>query len=504
MAPAEPVRSRERQAVRERPPHWLFGIRIRIFLSMVLLAALILGAASIWIERTARRTLEAELDLRLLAVGGAAAGLIDPGILPALLALTPAQSSFRLYEDRRSNIEQLRLQTGVRRIFLADTLGRSLVDTDPRAGIGMVLPQMRTDLEGVRLAHSGEPVAGRLFTDSEGQIRKTGYVPVMLGGTAAGVIGVEADAVFLGAIRTLRARILGVGVVGLLAAFFLAALVSRGLTRPTMQLVHWARHLGRGDLSPRVPVRGRDEIAFLGRTLETMREDLETRDREMRSMVAGVAHEIRNPLGGIRLYAELLAETPGLDGKSSARLEKILRELDHMGRIVEEFLQYARPAAPDPEDVELEELVRGLVDTVLPEAESGGVRLEAVLPTSKPGGSGAGGTPCNVRFDRTHLSQIVRNLLRNAIEAAQTGGVVRVGVDEDPWRLWVEDSGEGIAVEEQERIFEPFFTTKAEGAGLGLAIVRRLTVLNGASVSLQSGGLGGARFEVRFSEREHP
>lgn len=503
MASAQPARRSEHPAGRERPPHWLFGIRIRIFLSMVLLAAFILGAASIWIERTARWTLEAELDLRLLAVGGAAAGLIDPGILPALLALTPAQSSFRLYQDRRSILDQLRARTDVRRIFLADTLGRSLVDTDPRAGIGMALPQMRTDLEGVRLVYSGEPVAGRLFTDSEGQIRKTGYVPVMVGGTAAAVIGVEADAVFLGAIRTLRARILGVGVVGLLAAFFLAALVSRGLTRPTMQLVHWARHLGRGDLSPRVPVRGRDEIAFLGRTLETMREDLEARDREMRSMVAGVAHEIRNPLGGIRLYAELLAETPGLDDKSAARLDRILRELDHLGRIVEEFLQYARPAAPDPEDIDLAELVQALVDTAQPETESSGIRLEAALPGSLPAGGGAGNPRCEVRFDRTHLSQIVRNLVRNGLEAAQPGGVVRVGVDEAPRCLWVEDSGAGIPEEEQERIFEPFFTTKAEGAGLGLAIVRRLAMLNGASVSLGNGGLGGARFQLRFSEKEH-
>lgn len=516
MARPQPARRREQPAGWDEQPHWLFGVRIRIFLSMALLAALLLGAASVAIERTARRTLEHELDLRLLAVGGAAAGLIDPGLVPALLALSPAQSSFRIYQDRRSVLEQLRMQTGVRRIFLADTLGRSLVDTDPRAGIGMALPQMRTDLGMVRLVRSGTPAAGNLFTDSEGQMRKTGYVPLAVAGDVAAVIGVEADAGFLKAIRTLRGRILGVGAAGMLAAFLLAAVVSRGLTGPTLKLVQWARRLGRGDLSPRVPVRGRDEIAFLGRTLETMREGLEVRDRELRSIVAGVAHEIRNPLGGIRLYAELLAESPGLDGKATERLGKILAELDHLGTIVEEFLLYARPATPGPEMVDLCELSRSLLDAAMPEAGGRGVRLEAAPSVAAYGwvkdhqsGAESGGAACEdpaaltVWFDPTHLSQILRNLIRNGIEAAPPGGVVRIGMDCERRCLWIEDSGAGVPEDQRERIFEPFFTTKPGGAGLGLAIVRRLALINNAVVDVGEGEPGGARFELWFNEREH-
>ncbi len=488
-----------RRSGRGPRPLWIYGIRARIFLSMAALAAVLLASAAFWIERQARSELEGELTLRLQAIGTAAASIIGPGMAPALLSLSPANASFVFYRDRRTALTQLRDQTGVRRIFLADTTGRSYVDTDLRVSIGAPLTQLRSDRVEMRAVRQGRPAAAALFTDEGGQIRKTGYVPLVQGERVVGLIGVEADATFLRAVRTLRTRVIGIGLAGILASFLLAALVAGGLTGPLNRLVAWAGALGDGDLSRTVPAEGRDEIGFLAGTLERMRERLEARDREQRAMVAGVAHEIRNPLGGIRLYAELLAEDPEVTEAARGRLRKILRELDQLGAIVDEFLLYARPAVPAPEDVALAEAVPELLDALAPQAARRGIRLRPEEP--------AGGWP-SVHVDPLHFRQIVRNLLLNAIDASPPEGIVTVRCLRDPggWSLEVEDQGPGIPAADREKVFEPFFTTKAAGAGLGLPIVRRLALLNGVRIEVAAGSGAatkgtegpGARFRVVF------
>jgi len=138
---------------------WAFAIRTRIFLSMALLAALLLLILAFWIEHQARLELEGELTSRLRAVGEAAVELVDPAIVPALFTLSPAQASFPFYRDRREVLLRLRDRTDVRRIFLADTTGRSFVDTDPRVPIGTPLPQIRSDLVEMREIRRGRPAS---------------------------------------------------------------------------------------------------------------------------------------------------------------------------------------------------------------------------------------------------------------------------------------------------------------------------------------------------------
>jgi len=353
------------------------------------------------------------------------------------------------------------------------------------------MTQLRSDRVEMAAVRAGRAAAAALFTDESGEPRKTGYVPVRQDGRVIALIGVEADATFLRAARALRARILGIGAMAMVAAFLLAAPMARGLTRPLRSLVEWARGFGAGELGRPVPARGRDEIAFLGRTLEQMRVDLEARDREQRAMVAGVAHEIRNPLGGIRLYAELLAASDELGPPARERLRKMLAEMDRLGAIVDEFLLFARPAVPEPARNDLGEVVPELIEWIAPEAQGRGVELS--------GAADQPGWP-RVAADPNHLRQILRNLICNAVEACSAGNRVRVGArpDGERVRVWVEDDGPGVPDEVRPRLFEPFFTTKPTGAGLGLPIVRRLAHLNGAAVELAPHSGPGARFEVLF------
>ena len=475
-------------AVGGRTP-WIFSIRTRLFVALALLASLLTLSLSIWIEREARGQLEDELTAKLHAVGGAAVVLLKPDLVPGLLRFTPALRGFGTYQDARRSLLVLRDLTGVRRIFLADLEGHSFVDTDSTASIGTALPTLRFHRPVFERVAAGEPSAVPLFTDVDGQIKKTGYVPVRSrSGEVIAVVGVEADAKFLGAARLLRARILGVGAAGLIFAVLLSALLARGLTRPLERLVSWARRLGSGDLSHPVPVGGRDEIGVLGLTLEQMRVHLESQDRELRAMVAGVAHEIRNPLAGIRLYADLIASDAHLAETQRIRVEKVRREMDQLARIVDEFLLFARPAHPTPETLDLNLIADELAGLFGPRARSRSVSLE--LAPEQPG-------PCAVLFDATHLRQVLQNLVGNALEAAPEGGRVRIVWSPDhAVRVDVEDDGPGIGAGEQDRIFEPFFTTKPTGAGLGLPIVQRLALLNQARLEVGSSPLGGARFRL--------
>ena len=490
-----------------RAVSWVHGIRTRLFVAFALLAAALTLLLSFWIEREARVQLEAELTAKLHAVAGSAIAGLRPSLVPGLLSFTPAQARLRTYLDAKRELEELADLTGVRRIYLADAAGHSFVDTDPRVGIGDALPELRAHRPELRALLAGQSSSAPLFTDVDGEIRKSGYLPVVLGGEVIGLVGVEADATFLGGVRSLRNRILAVGAAGLALALLLAFLLARGFTRPLDRLVDWTRSPAAGDLSRPVPEVGRDEIGQLARTLERMRAHLESQDRELRAMVSGVAHEIRNPLGGMRLYTEMLARDETLAEKHRDRVNKVLGELQQLSNIVDEFLTYARPANPVPESLDLLGSMEELEQWIAAEASAKGVTIATVGP------------PLSLHVDPMHFRQIVRNLVGNALQATETGGRIelnweRTGTNSRRERgqdrsgsgapgvvvLLIDDSGPGIAPDARERIFEPFFTTKIHGAGLGLPICRRLALLNEGRIECEESPLGGARFRLTLPE----
>ena len=481
---------------------WIHGIRTRLFVAFALLASALTLLLSFWIEREARGELEAELTAKLHAVGGSAIAALRPSIVPGLLSFTPAQAGLRTYQDARRELRDLASRTEVKRIFLADLEGRSFVDTDDRVAIADPLPELRAHRPEMRALLEGEPSAAPLFTDVDGEIRKSGYLPVIVGDDVIGLIGVEADATFLGRVRSLRNRILAVGLVGFALALLFAFFLSRTLTRPVDRLVEWTRFPAAGDLSRPVPAAGQDELGELARTLEKMRSHLETQDRELRAMISGVAHEIRNPLGGMRLYTEMLAKDSSLSDKHRDRVGKVLGELQQLSNIVDEFLTYARPASPVPEPIAVHMLMEELGQWIAAEAEARSVTFETDGPQA------------TVEADPTHFRQILHNLVGNALQAVEPGGRVRVA-----WRstatqagrdsrsnqgrmleFFVDDDGPGIDAAVRDRIFEPFFTTKIHGAGLGLPICRRLTLLNGGRIEVTDAPTGGARFQLTLPE----
>lgn len=238
------------------------------------------------------------------------------------------------------------------------------------------------------------------------------------------------------------------------------------------------------------------EVARLREELARKNQQLRRRERlaALGELAAGVAHEIRNPLGGIRLFASLL-EKEVADRPGALRLTgKIIKGVTSLEGIVSGILQFARPAEPNPAPLELDRLVHETVELALDRCEKQGLRIEVSKAVRN----------IDLFTDGMLLQRALLNLLLNAIDAAGPGGCVTVSArpgSAGRIMLSVADSGPGVPAELMDRIFNPFFTTKAAGTGLGLAIVHQIAEMLGGSVHAANRREGGAVFSLCLPRR---
>jgi signal transduction histidine kinase len=212
------------------------------------------------------------------------------------------------------------------------------------------------------------------------------------------------------------------------------------------------------------------------------------------SLVAGVAHEVRNPLFGISSILDAF-ETRFSDRTEYLRYTNVLR--DEIGRLtvlMEELLEYGKPFRGEMYLVSMEELVSRSIRACLPAAEVGHVELRSEVEEGLP----------KLRIDRRRLSKVFVNLIENAIQHSPNGGKVTVQGQKitDGNIDWVEcairDAGPGILEQDLPKIFEPFFSKRRGGTGLGLAIAQRIMEEHGGKLIAGNNSDGGACMIARF------
>jgi signal transduction histidine kinase len=317
-----------------------------------------------------------------------------------------------------------------------------------------------------------------LFTGSDGRFYKTGYAPVRHDGQVVGAVGVEGSAAFFVPLARLSRTFAGATLVALAVLAAVAVLTARGLARPLRRLMDSALRIGRGDLTTPVPPEPTREIGVLARELEEMRRALESRDRQLKLMLAGVAHEVRNPIGGIALFSGLLAEDlkAGATEGAGEHVSRIQREIEYLQRIVEDFLAFAReqPLARAP--LEAPALLSTACELLAADAEAKGVRVEQDAE------------PAALEVDGSLVTAALVNLVKNAVQASPRDSTVRVTgrAAGRGYAIRVHDCGPGVPATERERIFEPFFTTKEKGSGLGLPLARKIARAHGGELDCAS------------------
>ncbi len=217
---------------------------------------------------------------------------------------------------------------------------------------------------------------------------------------------------------------------------------------------------------------------------------------QLGELAAGVAHELRNSLGTLRGYIGLMERRAHHHQAAAAEeyLVEMRRETDHLQRVLEDFLTFARPGTFRPQTVDLGRLVRGCAtDPALSGAEV------EIVQVTEPGLPEA----MVMQADPQLLERAVRNLLRNAVEAERRAGLpggarVELLRGEDSLEILVEDRGPGVSEEMLDRLFLPFATGRADGVGLGLALTHRIVTLHGGTIRHQPRAEGGARFRIVF------
>jgi signal transduction histidine kinase len=207
---------------------------------------------------------------------------------------------------------------------------------------------------------------------------------------------------------------------------------------------------------------------------------------------ATIAHEVKNPLSSIKTLAQLMKEDPEVANRYARDLNYMIKEVDRLNGSVQQLLSFARPPREIKTDINLADVLETAA-RVLGQQDNNGVRVEFLRGPA-------------VQLNESNpdlLDQIVLNLVLNAMQASDPGGVVQVGCEnhgDGRVSFFVDDNGPGVPPELHERIFEPFYTTKQKGTGLGLAIVKKNVTLLHGEIELQSPlrNSRGTRVKVAF------
>jgi signal transduction histidine kinase len=290
--------------------------------------------------------------------------------------------------------------------------------------------------------------------------------------------------------------------VGPFFAVGLAFILIRGLTRPVNSLLDATRRLKAGDLDHRI--RGLyDEFGEVAGSFNEMAASLKKQMQEMQrteqlrvcgEMAAGLAHEIRNPLAGMKVSIEVLLAELKLEERDREVLVKVIEQIRNIELLMKNLLNYARPVAAQPVSFNINRVVEKSSYFIEkhPSFLSGGPPKKMIkeLDEQLP----------EIVGDPQQLQQVFLNLLLNAADAMSDGGEITVKTrpNEKGRSVAIElhNTGKGIPSEVMEKIFQPFFTTKGKGTGLGLAVSKRIVEEHGGTIAVANAINGGVTVTI--------
>jgi signal transduction histidine kinase len=303
-------------------------------------------------------------------------------------------------------------------------------------------------------------------------------------------------------------------ILGAVVAIVMAIGFTQGLARPLSVLLQATRKLQSGDLSFRVhgliDEFGEMAIAFneMAAALQKQMHNMQRAEQMtmMGEIAAGLVHEMKNPLAGIKGAMQVFQEEADITEEERAILSQAIEEVQRIESLMKNLLNFAKPPKPNLLPVNINDV------------------LEATVSTSIPCSSSAPNSPRAIRsvkhfdphlpitmVDPLKMQQVFLNLLINAVQAMPSGGTVTVATFENAAaneiQIEIADTGIGINDEIREKIFQPFFTTKNKGTGLGLAISKQLIELHGGTISAEKNAAGGATFRIilpRTEAKEEP
>jgi two-component system OmpR family sensor kinase len=496
---------------------WLGELRTRLALAIAVILVAALGTAFVATYRGTGQQVRVQIDEDLVQD---ATAFEQQGIPAVIERPRPvAKAAERIAKAAEQYLEDQTSFGATQRLFVVRIAGGGTVSNLPElspsegsAEIDRTVAGPRRESEEARALRTARLGFSTVTVDQE-ELRLY-FISVQRGGRRVAEIGVGEFAAAVSRAQSGVARtFLFAGTATLLAAIALGFAFATRLSRPLRRMASTAAQVRAGDLSKRIgDTRGHDEVAVLADAFDRMLDRLENAFARQRGFVADASHELRTPLTVIRGQLEVLARQPVVTREDVRHVDEVVRtEVLRMERLVDDLLLLAAADEGEllrPVRLDLRPFVTELFDGITLLAD----RRFELGPV--PDGI--------VRADEDRIAQVVRNLVRNAIEHTGPGGLVRLTVAvraRGRLEVAVEDDGPGIPAEQRDRVFDRFHRTdvsrsrRAGGTGLGLAIARAIVEAHGGRISAGPSAAGGARvaFELpgfrpagRRAVREQP
>jgi len=277
------------------------------------------------------------------------------------------------------------------------------------------------------------------------------------------------------------------------------------ITKPLRVLKTAIQSLKTGNLNFRIKAPLKDEFGEIASAFNEVTQTLKEHIQEMQrteqmaacgQLAAGLAHEIKNPLAGIKVAIEVLSDESTLSPQNQDTLSKVIAEIKRIELLIKGLLDFARPPKPQFMRVDLNSLLEATLGFITKNSNNSrehpkSIEIVKEFEDHLP----------EIHADPQQVRQVFVNLLLNAKEAMPNGGIITVRTNQDSAEeveVSISDTGKGISRETMDKIFQPFFTTKAKGTGLGLAISKQLVEQQGGTITVKNNSGGGAHFKVRM------
>jgi signal transduction histidine kinase len=438
-----------------------YSLRFGLLLAMLAVAAVAITTVTIFVGLAVRsqfeRYVEANRQIRQEYLERALVMWVDPQrIDPNLAALNSMEFITETSQPEPGNF-RIRIEGNVGILEEIDS-NTPMIDGD--------ILRLELSPDGEMVIYQGAEIVGRLQVDPLSDLE----------------LNIAANDFF----ETVNWTLLITAVMAGIAAITLTVILSRRILHPVAALTLAARRMERGDLDQRVKVHASGEIGELAHAFNAMAEALSRNEALRRNMVSDIAHELRTPLTNIRGYLEAIQD--GVLAADTETVDMLHDEAILLNRLIQDLQELALAEAGalkvETQELDLKTVIEQSIVASLASAKSKGVNLQAELPADLP----------SVMADQRRVSQILHNLINNAITHTTSAGKISITAEVFPNELevYVSDTGEGIDAEHLPYLFERFYRADPSrsratgGAGLGLAIVKNLVEAQGGRVQVDS------------------
>jgi len=392
------------------------------------------------------------------------------------------------FREQVDNSRALRMQSELTRIYF---INRDWEGVQPIIEQWSNLYEQQivlTDTEGIIVADSQGRLSGEYEPDSPGRVisfpfQREGFGTLYLIPKSSSELSFESFQLLF---KSIGRFFLWGGMIAIIIALILTYFFSRRILSPVRELTQAARQLGSGDFTQRVDVKGNSELDQLGNTFNTMADNLGRAEELRKNMVADIAHELRNPLANIKGYLE--AARDGIIEANEDTIRKLDEEATLLTRLVDDLQELSLAEAGELkleyEPGDIGKIIDTATQMMQTKASQKGVSLGFIQSDDLP----------EIDIDVHRISQVLHNLIENAITATPSGGTISISAQqmEDYIEVRVIDNGEGIPADNLDYIFERLYRVDKSraratgGSGLGLTIAKRLVEAHGGQIKVES------------------